>query len=81
MIEIFGKNLLDEEKQYDGYEELVGLTNHKPFECVGEIEESVLAFSLLRESEFKNDFIVKKILNKLEGLYNFTELKNKYLSI
>lgn len=40
---IFGKNLLDDPAQTPGYEELAGLTGHKPWECVGEIAESSAA--------------------------------------
>ena len=39
LIEIFGGNILADIAQEDGYRELLGLKGHKPFECVGEIEE------------------------------------------
>jgi hypothetical protein len=44
---IFGKNLLAEPAQVPGFEELLGIDAHKPFECVGEVEESVVALGLL----------------------------------
>ena len=40
LIGIFGNNLLDDETQRDGFAQLCGLQEHKPFECVGEIAES-----------------------------------------
>lgn len=40
---IFGANLLEDEKHLSGYEELSGLSGHKPWECVGEIAESSAA--------------------------------------
>ena len=83
LIEIFGKNLLDDVNQYNGYQELTGFSGHKPFECVGEIEESITAFYLLRKSYFKNDIIVKKINEKIDKKYKIDELNNfveKYFS-
>lgn len=47
LLEIFGTNLLDQETQRTGYEELLGLHGHKPFECVGEIAECKAAWNLL----------------------------------
>ncbi|MDR2526300.1 MAG: hypothetical protein LBC92_00290 [Rickettsiales bacterium] len=78
IIKIFGKNIFDDKTQIDGYEKLVGIRDCKPFECVGEIEECILAFLMLKNSEFKDDFIVKNINSKLKN-YNINELKNKYL--
>ncbi|MDR3290239.1 MAG: hypothetical protein LBT02_03065 [Rickettsiales bacterium] len=78
MVEIFGKNMLNDETQLVGYEELAGLQGCKPFECVGEIEESALAFLLLKGSEYENDFVVKNICEKLK--YDVEKLKKEYLS-
>jgi hypothetical protein len=50
LVAIFGADLLADETQIPGYKELLGLDGHKPFECVGEVEESVVALSLLRDS-------------------------------
>lgn len=83
LINIFGNNLLDNNNQLIGYQELVGLSGHKPFECVGEIEESILAFYLLQNTEFKDDFIVKNIMmeiNKKYSIKQLEDLKSKYLS-
>jgi hypothetical protein len=44
---IFGRDLLDEEHQFDGFALLAATGGHKPFECVGEEEESVAAMRLL----------------------------------
>ncbi len=40
LIATFGRDLLDDPVQIDGFAELCGLRHFKPFECVGEIEES-----------------------------------------
>jgi UDP-N-acetyl-alpha-D-muramoyl-L-alanyl-L-glutamate epimerase len=44
-----GQDLFEDATQLPGYRELMGLTAHKPFECVGEIEESQVALRLLAE--------------------------------
>lgn len=46
---IFGVNLLADPAQTAGFAALLGIDGHKPFECVGEVEESVVALSLLAE--------------------------------
>jgi hypothetical protein len=43
LVEIFGLDLLADPTQLDGYRELLGLRGHKPFECVGDIQESQVA--------------------------------------
>jgi hypothetical protein len=45
--EIFGADLLDDERQIGAFLALCGFEADKPFECVGEREESVAAFRLL----------------------------------
>ena len=44
---IFGTDLLADPAQLAGFEELLGIDAHKPFECVGEVEESVVALKML----------------------------------
>ncbi|MGA9693561.1 MAG: hypothetical protein WBR33_19370 [Pseudonocardiaceae bacterium] len=49
LISIFGHDLLDDPRHLEGYRELLGLTGHKPWECVGEFSESRVALRLLAE--------------------------------
>lgn len=44
---IFGVDMLDDLEQYDGFSDLAGLREHKPFECVGEEAESLAAMRLI----------------------------------
>lgn len=46
---VFGVDMLDDPAQYDGFADLAGLRAHKPFECVGEEAESLLAMRLVAE--------------------------------
>ena len=75
LVSIFGKNLLNDASQIDGYEELLGLRAFKPFECVGEVIESALAFlALIRKDEWKNDIVChtlkEQVLKKYEKKEN-----------
>jgi UDP-N-acetyl-alpha-D-muramoyl-L-alanyl-L-glutamate epimerase len=47
LVRIFGRNLLDDPAQADGFAELTGEMGDKPFECVGERAESAAAMRLL----------------------------------
>ncbi|MFC4144673.1 hypothetical protein ACFO0M_00215 [Micromonospora mangrovi] len=59
---IFGGDLLADPAQIPGYRELLGVDGHKPFECVGEVEESVVALSLLAEQPQWRDAPVVRAL-------------------
>jgi len=45
--EVFGADLLDDERQFPGFALLSATGGHKPFECVGEEQESLAAMRLL----------------------------------
>jgi hypothetical protein len=47
LVHIFGHDLFADRKQVPGFLELLGIDAHKPFECVGEVEESLVALSML----------------------------------
>ena len=83
LISIFQKDLLNDESQKQGYLELLGLTGHKPFECVGEIRECRLAFALIANKlEWQHDLIIKEIKKvKNEELSNWLAEGNEILQI
>ena len=54
LAEIFGKDMLDDPAMLDYFRELTGRSEHKPFECVGSIDEVKLAVSLAVR-RMKND--------------------------
>jgi hypothetical protein len=45
--DVFGADLLDDERQFPGFALLTATGGHKPFECVGEEEESLAAIRML----------------------------------
>jgi UDP-N-acetyl-alpha-D-muramoyl-L-alanyl-L-glutamate epimerase len=62
LIATFGRNLLNEPAQTDGFAELCGLHRHKPFECVGEIEESAAVVRhLASQPEWREDAVVRTL--------------------
>lgn len=70
LISVFGRNMLDDPSQAEGFKELLGLSAFKPFECVGEIEESALSFLMLcSREEWKNDAVIAALTEEVEKKY------------
>jgi len=69
LIEIFGHNLLDDQTQCDGFAQLCGLQEHKPFECVGELAESAAVMSYLgSHPDWREDVVVRQLYGALASL-------------
>lgn len=59
---IFGVDMLCDDTQTTGFEALLGWDAAKPFECVGETEESIGAFLLLRDNpKWRNHSVVRHV--------------------
>jgi hypothetical protein len=68
LVEIFGKDMLADAAQLQGYRELLGLTGFKPFECVGEIEESQVALVLAdRRGQWAGAAVLEALLADLRA--------------
>ncbi|MDH5489842.1 MAG: hypothetical protein OEX17_07940, partial [Rhodospirillaceae bacterium] len=68
LIKIFGKDMLDDASQIDGFRELLGLKGHKPWECVGEILESGAAFNAIAaKPEWAETAVIKAISPEMAG--------------
>ncbi|MEE6311750.1 hypothetical protein V1634_33480 [Plantactinospora veratri] len=64
LVRIFGADLLADPAQAPGYLELLGIDAHKPFECVGEVEESVVALGLVAEHpDWRDAAVVRTLLD------------------
>ena len=64
--EIFGADLLDDERQFDGFALLTATGGHKPFECVGEEQESVAAIRLLaRAHAWSEHSVVRRLRDEV----------------
>lgn len=60
--EVFGVDLLDDESQFEGFALLAASGGHKPFECVGEEQESLAAMRMLADDERWRDHVVVRRL-------------------
>jgi hypothetical protein len=61
LLQIFGRNLLDDEAQTPGFDALIEYHDHKPFECVGEASEARAAFATLAaRPEWREDALVAR---------------------
>jgi len=61
--EIFGRDLLAEEGQFEGFALLCAAGGHKPFECVGEEQESLAAIRLLAGDErWRGHVVVRRLV-------------------
>jgi hypothetical protein len=63
LSEVFGGNLLADERQFEGFALLTATGGHKPFECVGEEEESLAAMRLLgADPRWCEHVVVRRLL-------------------
>ncbi len=70
--EVFGKDMLNDPQMLEYFIELIGQSEHKPFECVGSIDEVNLAVSLaIRRIEQEGEKLPLLFEEyKLRGLYH-----------
>ena len=74
LVATFGRDMLDDPSQTDGFAELCGLRAHKPFECVGEIEESATTLRHLQDMPAWRDAAVVRALSPQVHGGDFTAL-------
>lgn len=66
LVDAFGGNLLDDDAQAAGFDALIGADQHKPFECVGELEESHSALDALADhADWAGDRLIQRYLQEL----------------
>lgn len=76
LVRVFGGNLFEDPAQEQGFADMLGLGEHKPFECVGEVDECKAALSLISAlPEWRDDLLVRQLgdavlpkIKDLEGL-------------
>jgi UDP-N-acetyl-alpha-D-muramoyl-L-alanyl-L-glutamate epimerase len=74
LTEIFGKDLLDDPAQYDGFALLTASGGEKPFECVGEVEECMAAIYLIaRHFQWRERVNVRRLVDEVLSTRPLTE--------
>lgn len=69
LVKVFGKNLYGDENLLELFEELLGIRNIKPFECVGTPEEMQLAMMRAdKKGEYEGDVIMEMFGKKVVGV-------------
>jgi hypothetical protein len=77
LIAIFNDNLAERADLLPLFEELLGLKNFKPFECVGTPEESRAALELISGNpEYANDLLVREWRDKWREKWSERERKD-----
>ena len=81
LAEIFGKDMLNDVNMENYFIELIGKSEHKPFECVGSIDEVNLAVSLAIGNILENGgnmpYLFKKYMDMGAYQPELTAVKNK----
>jgi hypothetical protein len=71
LCEVFGCDLLDDERQFAGFALLTATGGHKPFECVGEEEESLAAIRMLAtQPRWSGHRVLQRLLAEVLPLYD-----------
>ncbi|MDQ7008887.1 MAG: hypothetical protein Q9M94_01190 [Candidatus Gracilibacteria bacterium] len=73
LVKIFGENLFNKISLEKTFKELIGLENHKPFECVGTYEESLLS----AKKTIKKGFSGKILENLKQDIFNKCDEKTE----
>ena len=75
LLAIFGRNLLDDAALTRGFDALLEYRDHKPFECVGEGQESRAAMHFLAQRpEWREDALVARYVEEIEPQLDRREL-------
>lgn len=76
LLNIFGRNLLDDVAQTAGFDALLEYQDHKPFECVGEGREARAAMATLgQRPEWREDALVARFNRQIAPQLDLAELQ------
>lgn len=80
VIEIFGKDLLDDPNLEEYFIELLGKTGVKPFECVGTISEVIYAMNMIIDKGDDYSYLTKLYVDKYktDSILDIHELDNNH---
>lgn len=76
LVSIFWMNLFDLPECADTFAELIGIKDHKPFECVGTLQECQLSFySAIERYKNNNFFVLERFKEDIWNRINSTQAK------
>lgn len=82
MLEIFGGDLINNLELSELFEELLGVRNFKPFECVGTVEESQVALWMISQNKaYQNDSLVRHFQSNLLPRLKVNDWENKKTAV
>ncbi len=68
LVAIFGRDLLDDASQEEGFRAILGIEAEKPFECVGETDEARAALRAIAASpQWSGDLLVARLAPAVGG--------------
>jgi hypothetical protein len=74
LTEIFGTDMLSDSGQYEGFALLSATGGDKPFECVGEVEEVLVAIHLLaKDPQWSDHPVVARLATEVLSAHTVTE--------
>lgn len=79
---VFGSNLFDDDDLLPTFREMIGLEEHTPFECIGELEESRLAMKRCLEKGLSGqalDIFQQEVLG--DRTIDWEQLEQKYSQV
>jgi hypothetical protein len=66
LTEIFGRDLLQDPAQYEGFALLTATGGEKPFECVGEVDECLAAIQLIaQQRQWREHINVRRLVDEV----------------
>lgn len=66
LVRVFGRDLLDDERQFEGFALLTATGGDKPFECVGEEAESLAAIRLVgADPRWASHSVVRQLVDEV----------------
>jgi hypothetical protein len=69
---VFGVDILDQKRLKKDFLELIGQADTKPFECIGTIDEIIVAITMIKQKEpthFKTQFLLRFFEKHFSNLY------------
>jgi len=78
LVEIFGKDLLDDSNLINDFEKLCGIQEEKPFECVGQVDEVNYALKKLVNDTNESRYLLEHYKKKVKDLYYQDIYSNHY---